>query len=259
MANEKKKIKQAEERKQRMKTCPYCGSTNVENQMYQEKKGQIGAATGAGHGLFRSKGILGGASKQINGYETIVKCNDCGATWNVNPPKKKTWLYVLIGIVLFFVIISLVTGGDDTGSTGGTSSEDKAVVLSVGDTAETEKATIVLDSVEQVPTEASWYEYGTVEEGNIVYKATFTYTNTTDSDIYISESDFKLYADNTVCETVWLLDDSDINANISAGREATMSYTYKVPEDATVLEFEYDGTFGWGTFTDITYKVNIGE
>ena len=78
-----------------------------------------------------------------------------------------------------------------------------------------------------------------------------------DSDIYISESDFKLYADNVVCDSIWLLDENDVNQNIGPDRQAIMHYTYQVPETAKDLEFEYEGTFGFGSFKDITYKVTI--
>ncbi|MBQ6752998.1 MAG: DUF4352 domain-containing protein [Clostridia bacterium] len=173
----------------------------------------------------------------------------------------------ILGVVFVLSVFTMMALGssssDSSGEGSGGSSVTKSsakesAVYGVGDTVKTEKAEITLVNVEQVPTEASWYEFGTVKEGNIVYKATFAYKNTTNTDIYISESDFKLYADNQVCETVWLLD-SSINENIGAEREATMEYTYAVPEGAKELEFEYEGTFGMGSFKDITYKVTIED
>lgn len=186
-------------------------------------------------------------------------CPSCGAK-NKKPIYKRAWFIILMAIVVIAIIAIIAGGSDDTNPSDPAKASDNSKnsgVFTIGETVETEKASITLENVEKVPTEASWYEYGTVKEGNIVYKATFSYTNTTDADIYISESDFKLYADNVVCDTIWLLDENDVNQNIGAGRQATMNYTYQVPETVKELEFEYEGTFGFGSFKDITYKVIV--
>lgn len=186
-------------------------------------------------------------------------CPNCGAK-HKKPIYKRVWFIVLAAIIVLAIIIGVAggSGEDNSSDPAKVSTEEKSSgVFTVGDTVKTEKANITLESVEKVPSDPYWYEFGTVKEGFVVYKATFSYTNTIDSDIYISESDFKLYADNVVCDSIWLLDENDVNQNIGPDRQAIMHYTYQVPETAKDLEFEYEGTFGFGSFKDITYKVTV--
>ena len=228
--------------------------------MYQENKGQVGAATvgGHSHGVLRSHGAgaIGGASKNITGYETIVKCNDCGATWNVNPPKKKIWLYVLIGIIVFFIIIALVSGGDDTSST--TNTEPQKTEFAIGEQYVSKNMEVVATSIEDY--ELNQYQQSLVAEGNKVVCTTFSYKNVSDVSQYISQSDFSCYADNVACDSIWLLEnDTDVNANIDPGREATMRYCWTVPEGCQKIELTYQGVFSFDEKVNFVFDLSTEE
>ena len=58
---------------------------------------------------------------------------------------------------------------------------------------------------------------------------------------YVSIYDFDCYADNTICEQKYGLDDCDfINTNLSSGRNVTFKTYYSVPVDAQSIELEYE-------------------
>jgi len=79
---------QLEQEKLNKKGCPKCGSTNIRFAREQREE------------------ITEGSSRQVI-YETVGICNDCGYTWHpevdpsVEPPKKRTWLWVLGWIFIF--------------------------------------------------------------------------------------------------------------------------------------------------------------
>ena len=70
------------------------------------------------------------------------------------------------------------------------------------------------------------------------------FENHTDSDIFVSTSDFSVYADNSLCsEKIIMVDGVDTMASISSGREATIYGFYAVPANSRNVEIEYQQ--GW--------------
>ncbi len=85
------------------------------------------------------------------------------------------------------------------------------------------------------------YGWNTPEEGMKYVMVSFTFENNGDSDAYVSIYDFDCYADNTTCDQVYSLDDSDfINTNLSSGRNVSFKTYYSVPIDAQSIELEYE-------------------
>lgn len=84
------------------------------------------------------------------------------------------------------------------------------------------------------------YGYYTPSSGMKYVMASFTFTNTSKTDKYVSIYDFDCYADNQTCEQKYGLDNSDfINTNLSAGRTVSFNTYYEVPINANSIELEY--------------------
>lgn len=84
------------------------------------------------------------------------------------------------------------------------------------------------------------YGYYTPSSGMKYVMASFTFTNTSKTDKYVSIYDFDCYADNQTCEQKYGLDNSDfINTNLSAGRTVSFNTYYEVPINASSIELEY--------------------
>lgn len=65
--------------------------------------------------------------------------------------------------------------------------------------------------------------------------------NGTNSDIFVSTSDFQVYADNILCDEVYVMHcEVDTSATISSGRTAYIMGFYPVPTDAETTEIEYE-------------------
>lgn len=100
-------------------------------------------------------------------------------------------------------------------------------------------------------------EYGlnTPSDGMKYVMASFTFENTGSSDEYVSIYDFKCYADNTECDQVYSLDDSDfINTNLSSGRNVSFKTYYSVPVNAQSIELEYETNMWTGKKVVITLQ-----
>lgn len=67
----------------------------------------------------------------------------------------------------------------------------------------------------------------------------FEFENTGSSDQFLSSLSFDCYADGVACNPTFIRDD-DLSATISAGRKAAGTVTFEVPDDATVIEVEYE-------------------
>lgn len=75
----------------------------------------------------------------------------------------------------------------------------------------------------------------------------FTFENEGSSDAYVSIYDFNCYADDTSCEQAYFSDGNDFaNTNLSPGRNISFQTYYKVPDNATTIELEYETDFWTG-------------
>ena len=68
---------------------------------------------------------------------------------------------------------------------------------------------------------------------------TLEFENIGSDDEYVSSmTDFNCYADGAACEQTFIRDD-DLSATLSAGRKASGTVTFEVPDGASVVEVEY--------------------
>lgn len=75
----------------------------------------------------------------------------------------------------------------------------------------------------------------------------FTFENGGSSDASVSLYDFNCYADDTSCEQAYLPDGNDFTlTSLSPGRNLSFQAYYKVPDNATTIELEYETDFWTG-------------
>lgn len=79
----------------------------------------------------------------------------------------------------------------------------------------------------------------------------FTINNNSERDCYITEFDFKCYADNVSCDMYYNTDMS-ISAELSKGRSSNGVVAFEVPIDAKDIELEYEEN--WFTESKIKFK-----
>lgn len=82
------------------------------------------------------------------------------------------------------------------------------------------------------------------------------FRNNTNSDIYVSSSDFSVYTDNRLCDEKWILVDGiDSSASVSSGREAVIYGFFAVPTDYSSIEIEYQKDWLSDKITIIAGKI----
>ncbi|MBO4838702.1 MAG: DUF4352 domain-containing protein [Lachnospiraceae bacterium] len=64
---------------------------------------------------------------------------------------------------------------------------------------------------------------------------------------------FNCYADGKYCESHLMVRDDDLSATLSSGRKTKGSVVFEVPEDATVIELEYETSLISGKFIVFSY------
>ena len=186
---------------------------------------------------------------------------------------KLKWL--IIAFVAVIIIAAMTSGGDDEGSGSGTKTTDTDVESKVNEknekeTAENNESDILTVgssfeknglkiTINEISTDFQDYndKYGwnTPDDGMKYIMASFTFENNGKSDAYVSIYDFDCYADNTNCEQVYSLDDSDfINVNLSPGRNVSFKTYYTVPIDAQSIELEYETNMWTGEKAVITIQ-----
>lgn len=98
-------------------------------------------------------------------------------------------------------------------------------------------------SINEVSTNYTNYddEYGfhSLEKGTKYVMVSFTCTNNSKKDRYVSIYDYECYADGSLCEQYYGLGGDFINTNLSSGRKVTFSTYYIAPSDAKNIELEY--------------------
>lgn len=79
------------------------------------------------------------------------------------------------------------------------------------------------------------------KEGYKLVAVDVTEENIGDSDVYVGTTDFKCFADNVECEDEFISSESDfINTNLSPGRTVSFKVFFRVPQNASSVEMEYE-------------------
>ena len=110
--------------------------------------------------------------------------------------------------------------------------------LAVGQTYESKALRIVYLSCENYVSDNMFVQ---PREGYHYITLTFEFENLGTSDKSISSYSFDCYADGIDCNQTFIRDD-DISATLSAGRKAKGTVTFEVPDNATVIEVEFDNS-----------------
>ena len=167
-------------------------------------------------------------------------CPKCGAK-NKKPIFKKWWFWAII-VVLF---VAIGSSGNDSGSENVTNNASKETVPAkteyyVGDIIEDGNTKIVFvssgDYIEQ-------NEFMQPAEGNKYIFLKFAFENISKSnDASVSFYSFECYADSYAAEMHYG-GEEELSATLSAGRATTGCIYFEVPEDAEVIEVEYETNF----------------
>lgn len=79
------------------------------------------------------------------------------------------------------------------------------------------------------------------KEGYKLIEVDVTEENLGDSDVYVGTTDFKCFADNAECEDEFISSESDfVNTNLSPGRTVSFKVFFRVPQNASSIEMEYE-------------------
>jgi hypothetical protein len=106
----------------------------------------------------------------------------------------------------------------------------------VGDTAASARQRILYLSCEK---DDSDNEFIRPDEGCSFYTLTFEFENLESEERQVSIHDFSCYADGFSCSKNLFRDDY-LSASVSGGRKARGTVTFEIPDDAQIVEVEYD-------------------
>ncbi len=130
----------------------------------------------------------------------------------------------------------LYEGTQDSGFVLEANSSRKEGALQVGDIYEEKSLKITYLSCDPYNSDNQFIQ---PKSGNTYYSILLEFENTGSSDRSISTFSFDCYADGRACEQCFSRDD-DISATISAGRKAKGTVTFEIPNDAQVVEIEFN-------------------
>ncbi len=210
----------------------------------------------------------------------IVQCKVCGAEIASNAKtcphcgaknkKKRPVLFILIGVIVFFAIISGISGGSDSEKNGNTASDSPAAAASksaattapvktdygVGEPAEEKNITVTLVNV----TESTGSAYNRPTEGNVFLICEFEIENDSSKEISVSSLvSFDAYCDDYACNFSLnaLLEKGNKNqldGTVAVGKKFNGVVGYEVAADWKEFEIHFTPDFWFGK--DIIFVTN---
>lgn len=124
-------------------------------------------------------------------------------------------------------------------STSANNVQEEKTSFNVGETFSNNNIKITFVSADQ--DFKNYGKYANVKSGYKVIKATFDIENIGTSDEYVSNYDYKCYADDVACDAFYTLDlDDGLSATISSGKKASGSVYFEVPQNASKITLEYN-------------------
>lgn len=180
--------------------------------------------------------------------------------------KKKKKRLIILGVVLAVVIAiaAIASGGDDDGPKpveGGTTASSQAKDETTQPKTEYKVGEAVQLSddikIEFTGCDANCKngnQYLQPDAGMKYVKATFTFTNTGDSDV--SLDGFDCYADDTAYDETYAFDDyrSPVLESISAGKKFNAVVYYQVPKDAKSIILQYETNYFSSDYIDFVIQ-----
>lgn len=127
-------------------------------------------------------------------------------------------------------------GEQDSGYVPASNTTPTEGAFLVGDVVRLDDATITYLSCENYESDNMFVQ---PKDGYHYVSCTFEFENNGDSDLYASSYSFDCYADGVACDQTFIRDD-DLSATVSSGHKAQGTVTFEVPDNATVIEAEYE-------------------
>ena len=127
-------------------------------------------------------------------------------------------------------------GEADSGYVLESNAERTKGAVQVGETVEGEDVAITYLSCEPYTSDNMFVQ---PRDGYGYLSVELEFENTSSSDRSVSSLSFDCYADGVACDQIYSRD-NDLSATISAGRKTKGTVTFEVPNDAEVVEVEYE-------------------
>ncbi len=216
--------------------CPNCGSPTTQEQHVQAQP-------------------TGALKQQQYQYDKAIK----------KPKKKHGCLTVIVVIFVIFILLIFLLSCievdvedsdeadtqqeiivDSDKNEDNAKNKDKSKDLTVGSSFDNDNLKITINDASTNFTDYDdSYGWNTPEDGMKYVMVSFTFKNIGEEDTqYVSIYDFDCYADDSVCEQVYSLDDNDfVNTNLSPGRKVSFKTYYAVPKNSESIELEYKENF----------------
>ena len=169
---------------------------------------------------------------------------------------KKKWIIIAIVVVLFLAIASsgseeptVETPSDSAAITETKNAAEKETEEKT-ETASTDKIEVgstVSNKSVKITYFKKYSQYADIKTGHKIIQAVFDFENISETDVILDG--FACYADGVKCDSFYYVDDySDpILTTISAGRKLNdATVYYEVPENAELIELEYEADFWSG-------------
>ena len=162
--------------------------------------------------------------------------------------KKLISVIALLAVVCIFSLFAVASSSDNASVSGDSVdvSEKNTTAptnlrLSVGETLDTDNLKMTFVSANVYKDSNQFIQ---PKSGNVFYRAEFNVENRGTSDLYISDYDFKCYADGVACDPTYITSANDtLSASLSTGRKATGAVYFEVPSNAQSIEIEYEHDF----------------
>lgn len=112
------------------------------------------------------------------------------------------------------------------------------ITCKVGESATLDNIKVTLKSVDK--DFKDYNSYANIEDGCKILKANFEFENVGDYSEYVSYSDFNCFADKFSCDNFYSVKDAYFSESIPEGKKASGSVYFEVPNNANLLEIEFD-------------------
>ena len=148
----------------------------------------------------------------------------------------------IVVIVMYYVLIVVFAVTVDFSEIGMLKNTSKNIEMTVGDTVEYDGLEIKYISLDDDYTD--YVEQRKLKEGYKLIKLVLEIKNKENTSEYIGYSDFKCYADDYVCDSIFFETESGIDAFLSKDKRVQGNLFYEVPTDAKEITIEYE-TYGF--------------
>ncbi len=164
--------------------------------------------------------------------------------------KKFSSVFGIIAVILIFSLFAIGSGSDKTSVSADSASDnnktttqkaDEPVKVKVGETLTTNTLKITYKS----SADDKGAEYFPAASGNKIIKLTFEIENISSTDQIVSVYDFKCYSDD-VASSAYYYGDDGLSTTLSAGRKATGSVYFEIPQNANSIDVEYETNYWSG-------------